>query len=34
MLLMAMVSLWILWRNAAAWSGPLLRSVAAWRLTL
>jgi len=34
MLLMAMVSLWILWRNAAAWAGPLLRSVAASRLTL
>jgi hypothetical protein len=29
MLLMAMVSLWILWRNPAAWAGPLLQSVAA-----
>jgi hypothetical protein len=34
MLLMTAVSLWILWRNAAAWTGPLLHSVAAWRLTL
>ncbi len=34
MLLMTAVSLWILWRNAAAWAGPLLHSVAAWRLTL
>lgn len=34
MLLMTAVSLWILWRNVAAWTGPLLESVAAWRLTL
>jgi Mn2+/Fe2+ NRAMP family transporter len=34
MLLMTAVSLWILWRNATIWAGPLLRSVAAWRVTL
>jgi Mn2+/Fe2+ NRAMP family transporter len=34
MLLMTAVSLWILWRNLAAWTGPLLQSVAASRLAL
>lgn len=34
MLVMTVVSLWILWRNVAAWTGPILHSVAAWRLTL